>query len=285
MVFQQSELTYRLNRRANKLADHLRALGVGPDVLVGSSVERSADIVVGMLGVMKAGGAYVPFDPTHPGKRLAYMMADARPLVVLTQRRLQPNLLPHDSHVVLIDADPPPAARLDRAPAPGRTAGPREPCLIRYIHRARPACPKGSRSNTAQRLTCLHRCGANLGLSAEDTMLAITTLTFDIAVLETFLPLVNGARVVIAPSETVGDGVALADLLKRSGANFLQATPTTLRMLLELGWRGDPRMKILCGGEALDSRTGGCTAVPLRIAVEYVWAHRDDRVVSRLNSG
>ena len=111
LVFEESKLTYReLNRRADGLAHQLRALGVGPDVLVALFLERSLDMVVGMLGVLKAGGAYVPLDPIYPRKRLAYMLADAQPLVLLTQGRLQSELPPHHSHVVVIDAGAPPAA-------------------------------------------------------------------------------------------------------------------------------------------------------------------------------
>ena len=86
VVFEKSSLTYsELNRRANDLAHHLRVLGVGPDVLVALFLERSLDMVVGMLGVLKAGGAYIPLDPNHPHNRLEYMLADAKPLVMLTQ--------------------------------------------------------------------------------------------------------------------------------------------------------------------------------------------------------
>ena len=106
--FGDQRLSYaELNRRADGLAHRLRALGVGPDVLVAFFLERSLDMLVGMLGVLKAGGAYVPLDPTHPRNRLAYMLADAQPLVLLTQERLLPDLPPHRSHVAVIDAGAP----------------------------------------------------------------------------------------------------------------------------------------------------------------------------------
>src|ERR1700739_4962984 len=128
VVFEERNLTYReLNRRADGLAQQLRALGVGPDGLVALFLGRSLDMVVGMLGVLKPGGAYVPLDPRHPRKRLAYVLADAQPLVLLTHARLQSELPPHRSHVVVIDADVPPAAgRLDQASAAGRARGPRD---------------------------------------------------------------------------------------------------------------------------------------------------------------
>ena len=158
VVFEERKLTYReLNRRADGLAHQFRALGVGPDVLVALFLERSPDMVVGMLGVLKAGGAYVPLDPGHPRKRLAYMLADAQPLVLLTHERLQSELPPHRSHVVVIDADAPPAVSGRSRVGAGSA---RRPGIwpTSSTPRARPASPKGSRSSIARWSTCLHRC-------------------------------------------------------------------------------------------------------------------------------
>ena len=108
VIFEENRLTYReLNQRADRLAHQLCGLGVGPNVMVALFLERSLDMVLAMLGVLKAGGAYIPLDPTHPHKRLAYMLADAQPPVLLTQERLQSKLPPHRSHVVVIDTDRP----------------------------------------------------------------------------------------------------------------------------------------------------------------------------------
>ncbi len=250
VVFDDKQLTYRqLNERADQLARYLQGLGVGPDMLVALFLERSLDMVVGMLGVLKAGGAYVPIDPTHPSKRLAFMLADAQPLVLLTQERLQSKLPPHRSHVVVIDAGGPPAARLKRASAPDRACSPGDLAYVIYTSGSTGE-PKGVEINHSAVVNMLASMQRRPGLSAEDTMLAITTLTFDIAALEIFLPLVCGACVVIAGSETIRDGVALINLIERSGASVLQATPATLRMLLDAGWAGAPRLKVLCGGEA-----------------------------------
>ena len=251
VVFEESNLTYReLNRRADELAQQLRALGVGPDVLVALFLERSLDMVVGMLGVLKAGGAYVPLDPRHPRKRLAYVLADAQPLVLLTHGRLQSELPPHRSHVVAIDADVPPCTgRLDQAPAASSTRGPHDLAYVIYTSGSTGE-PKGVEIEHCSVVNMLASMQRRPGLDAEDTMLAITTLAFDIAVLEIFLPLTCGARVVIAAGETIGDAEALIGLIERSGVSVMQATPTTLRMLLDAGWVGAPRLKVLCGGEA-----------------------------------
>jgi len=248
--FGDSRLTYReLDRRADALARQLGALGVGPNVLVALFLERSLDMIVGMLGVLKAGGAYVPLDPAHPRKRLAYMLADAQPLVLLTQGRLQSAAPPHGSHLVVIDAEPLTAARTDAPPAPNEASSPRDLAYVIYTSGSTGE-PKGVEIENGAVANMLASMRRRPGLGAEDTMLAITTVAFDIAVLEIFLPLICGACVVIAPSEAVVDGAALIDLLERSGASIMQATPATWRMLLDAGWAGAPHLKLLCGGEA-----------------------------------
>jgi amino acid adenylation domain-containing protein len=245
VAFEASSLTYReLNRRADELACQLRALGVGPGVLVALFLERSLDIVVAMLGVLKAGGAYVPLDPAYPRKRLAYMLEDAQPLILLTQGRLQSELPHHGSQVVVIDGDAP----LARAPA-SRATLPSDLAYVIYTSGSTGE-PKGVEIEHGAVVNMLASMRKRPGLGAADRMLAITTLTFDIAVLEIFLPLVCGACVVIAPSQTVWDGAALTSLISQSGVSVMQATPATLRMLLDAGWAGAPDMKILCGGEA-----------------------------------
>ncbi len=251
VVFEECNLTYReLNRRADGLAQQLRALGVGPDVLVALFLERSLDMVVGMLGVLKAGGAYVPLDPRHPRKRLAYVLEDSQPLVLLTHERLQSELPSHRSHVVVIEADVPQAASpLDQASAAGSARSPRDLAYVIYTSGST-GKPKGVEIEHGSVVNMLASMQRRPGLDAEDAMLAITTLAFDIAVLEIFLPLTCGARVVIAAGETIGDAEALIGLIERSGVSVMQATPTTLRMLLDAGWVGAPRLKILCGGEA-----------------------------------
>ena len=250
VVFENKSLTYsELNRRANDLAHNLRALGVGPDVLVALFFERSLDMVVGMLGVLKAGGAYIPLDPNHPRNRLEFMLADAKPLVMLTQTQLQSKLPPHRSHVIAIDAGAPKALPREHAPDANRGRSPSDLAYVIYTSGST-GDPKGVEIEHRSVVNMLASMRRRPGLDANDTMLAITTLTFDIAVLEIFLPLVCGACVVIAPSETVSDGWALAELIDQCGASILQATPSTLRMLLDAGWRGNPRLKILCGGES-----------------------------------
>jgi aspartate racemase len=250
VVFEKDFLTYReLNRRANQLAHRLQALGVGPDVLVGILVERSLEMVVGLLGILKAGGAYVPLDPAYPKERLALMLEDAGVPVLLTQAPLAPELPAHGAKIVCLDKDWAIIAReSDQAPASRTTA---ENLAYVIYTSGSTGRPKG--------VQILHRAVVNFlesmrrqpGLTDRDILLSVTTLSFDIAVLELFLPLSVGARTVVVSHEVAADGAQLAQKLVGSGATVMQATPATWRILLEVGWEGSEQLKILCGGEAL----------------------------------
>lgn len=249
VFFEESSLTYReLDDRAEKLARRLRAMGVGPDVMVALLIERSLDMVVGMLGILKAGGAYIPLDPNHPGSRILSVLEDAQPLLLLTDNRSGSSLPPHRTRSATIDA-------LQRAEAEVSDAGPRPksgPRNLAYVIYTSGSTgkPKGVEIEHGAVTNFLDSMKRQPGLSADDTMLAITTLAFDIAVLEIVLPLVCGASVVIASAETARNGAALADLVRRRGVTVIQATPSTFRLLLDGGWMGSPQLKILCGGEA-----------------------------------
>jgi amino acid adenylation domain-containing protein len=252
--FEADRLTYReLNRRADALAGRLLAMGVGPGRLAAIFLDRSPDMVIGMLGVLKAGGAYVPLDPTLPEKRLAYMLADAEPLIVLTQKNLQSRLPLHDVQAVMMDDISVPAAP---EASPGRKALPEDLAYVIYTSGST-GQPKGveiQHKAVANMLASMQR---RPGISPADRMLALTTMAFDISVLEIFLPLSCGACMVLAGSEAVRDGAALISLIEQSGVTVMQATPATLQMLLDAGWEGGDYLKILCGGEAWNAGLAG----------------------------
>jgi amino acid adenylation domain-containing protein len=250
LVCGQERFTYEeLDRRANQLARHLRSLGVGPDVLVGVCVDRSPDMLIGLLGVLKAGGAYVPLDPTFPPPRLAMMWEDARCPVLLTQTRLRDRLPGTGGRIVCLDADWPAitegdATRLKTAASAGHLA------YVIYTSGST-GRPKGVAIEHRAVVNLLWSMARRPGLTARDSLVAVTTLSFDIAGLELFLPLTVGGRVVLASREVGSDANALAGLLQDAEATTMQATPATWRMLLEGGWRGKNDLRILCGGEAL----------------------------------
>lgn len=269
VVFAEQQLTYRhLQTRADALARRLRQAGVGSNALVGLCVERSPEMLVGLLGILKAGAAYLPLDPGHPQKRLAFILQDAGATVLVTQSEVLAKLPLHTPDQPASDA-PPHEKSMGDSPlrivhlAPQKVAQanegvPGQPDAVQPDDLAYVIYTSGS-TGTPKGVGIPHRAVVNLlasmarepGMTAQDTLLAVTTLSFDIAGLELLLPLTTGGRVVIAPHEVAIDGWQLARLLRDSGATIMQATPATWRLLIESGWQGAPHLKILCGGEAL----------------------------------
>ncbi|MBH8567023.1 amino acid adenylation domain-containing protein [Nostoc sp. CENA67] len=250
VVFDSQQLTYRqLNERANQLANYLRTLGVKPEVLVGICVERSLEMVVGMLGILKAGAAYVPLDPAYPDERLSFMLSDAQVPVLLTQQQLVADLPNHEAVVVCLDSDWHHIAQQSQEnPITDVTS---HNLAYTIYTSGSTGKPKGVQiiHNAVVNFLCSMR--QQPGMTADDVLLGVTTFTFDIAVLEIFLPMIVGACLVMAKREVTIDGKQLLDLLINSGATVMQATPATWRLLLEAGWQTSHKLKILCGGEAL----------------------------------
>jgi len=246
--FEGRTLTYaELDRRASALADRLRAAGVGPEVRVGIFVERSPEMLVALLGTLKAGGAYLPLDPAYPAERIGYILQDAAAPVLLTQEGLSAALPELEARVLLVGDE----EHAGGERAPGAQVDPESAAYVIYTSGST-GRPKGVVVPHRAVVNFLHTMRREPGLSAEDVLLAVTTLSFDIAGLELFLPLTVGARVVIASRETASDARLLAEALTQCGATVLQATPATWRLLLAGGWAGNPRLRALCGGEALD---------------------------------
>lgn len=225
--------TYRrLDERANAIALDLVRRGVGTGALVGVSMERTPKMLAVLLGILKTGAAYVPLDPGFPADRISFMAADAGVALTLT------------------DAD---FAALDGPPAPtGPDAVVSAGDLMYTIYTSgSTGRPKGVMIPHRAVVNFLWSMARQPGLAATDALLAVTTLSFDIAVLELFLPLMVGARVVLAQRSDVADPRRMMQLLDRAAISVMQATPATWQLLLAAGWRGRPGLKILCGGEAL----------------------------------
>lgn len=250
VVFENQQLTYReLNRRANQLAHYLMRLGVGPDVLVGICVERSLEMVVGLLGILKAGGAYVPLDPAYPQERLSFMLEDAEVSVLLTEDRLLTTLPGSRTRVVALDASTGEISKEGfENPVSKTEAGNLAYVIYTSGSTGKPKGVQIPHRAVVNFLTSMHR---KPGMTREDRLLAVTTLSFDIAGLEIFLPLSLGASFEIVSREVSSDGSRLLSKLRSSRATVMQATPATWGMLLDAGWEGSPDLKILCGGEAV----------------------------------
>jgi amino acid adenylation domain-containing protein len=241
------ELSYReLERAANGLAHRLRDCGVGRGSRVSIFLDRSPDMVVALLAVLKAGGAYVPLDPGHPPARLAQIVGDAQPALVLTEPAARARLPDSVDAAALMVLDGAPAR--DAPPQPA--ASPEDLAYVIYTSGST-GRPKGVQITHRALTNLLWSMRGTPGLAPDDTLVAVTTISFDIAALELFLPLIVGAKLVLASETEAGDGGALAALLLRHRATVLQATPVTWQILLAGGWRPHAALKMLCGGEAL----------------------------------
>jgi amino acid adenylation domain-containing protein len=248
--FGARQLSYRqLNARANQLARHLRKLGVGPDALVGISIERSLDMVIALLGVLKAGGAYVPLDSTYPKDRLSFMVEDSGLKVLVTEESLVQIWAGHRVEIVLIDREWDEMRQYDTENLVNTV----EPTNLVYVIYTSGSTgrPKGVQLCHRNLVNLLTSMSCRPGLTSTDSFLAITTISFDIAALELYLPLVTGACCVIASREAAADVTELRNLLQEHDITVMQATPSTWRLLVDSGWTGKADLRILCGGEAM----------------------------------
>ena len=243
------EWTYQqLNEYSNRLARHLRRQGIREGSLVGVCLERSHQMLGAVLGVLKTGAAYLPLDPSHPADRLELVLSDAEASLLLTQEHLASRLRT-SARVICVDSEQSLWAResgrnLDQTNAADSLA------YVIYTSGST-GRPKGVAIEHNALTNLLRSMEREPGLSAADTLVSVTTLSFDIAALELFLPLIAGGRLVIATREEVVDGFRLLNLLEQSQATVMQATPSGWRILLEAGCKVKPQLKVLCGGEAL----------------------------------
>ncbi|WP_413787161.1 amino acid adenylation domain-containing protein [Pseudomonas sp. B21-053] len=241
----------QLDARANQLAHKLIEAGVGPDRLVGIAVERSVEMIVGLLAILKAGGAYVPLDPAYPEDRLAYMIEDSGLELLLTQSHLQAQLpIPAGLNTLLLDQ---PAEWLAAYPQTCPTVALSGEHLAYVIYTSgSTGKPKGVMVRHAALCNFVESMVHQPGLAAQDRMLSLTTFSFDIFGLEIYGPLLAGARVVLTGKDVHQDPQAVLELIERHGVSVLQATPSTWRMLLDHEQASILAGRVfLCGGEAL----------------------------------
>ncbi|HEX8145220.1 MAG TPA: amino acid adenylation domain-containing protein, partial [Pyrinomonadaceae bacterium] len=228
------QLTYgELNGRANQLANYLRRLGVGADVLVGICAERSLDFVVGMLGVFKAGGAYVPLDPAYPKERLSFLLENSRVTILLTQQRLLDALPEHGATVVCLDADWAHVAHESEATLESVVV----PANLAYViyTSGSTGLPKGAMIEHRSMLNHLFIKAETLGLSSGDVVAQTASQCFDISVWQMLSVLLAGGRVEIFPDEVAHDPWLLAERVTQTGVTVLESVPSFLRILVEQG--------------------------------------------------
>ncbi|HEX6909272.1 MAG TPA: amino acid adenylation domain-containing protein, partial [Longimicrobium sp.] len=238
-------LTYaQLDALSAGVAEALRASGAGRGSLVAVCLDRSARMAAALLGVLRAGAAYLPLDPEYPADRIARMLEDSGARVLLAERGTESALPPSALRRIRLD-EVGPAAGFDDV-----EVGPEELAYVIYTSGST-GRPKGVMVRHGGVASFLRSMAEAPGLRADDTLVALTTIAFDISVLELFLPLTAGARVVVASRNEAADPALLAPLIGRSGATVVQATPATWAMLLAAGWTPRPGMRLLAGGEAL----------------------------------
>ncbi len=264
--FESERLSYgELNARANRLAHRLIAAGVSKDDRVAICVERGVGMIVGLLAILKAGAGYVPLDPAYPADRLAFTLGDSAPAAVLVQADTRDVL--GELSMPVFDIDAPNQDMPDRPTTnpvvPGLTS--RHLAYVIYTSGST-GKPKGVMVEHRQVLNFLSAMATAPGIHSRDRLLAITSMSFDIAALELYLPLGKGATVVLAARRDVMDPLALHDLIVRQRISMLQATPAIWRTLL-----AQPDIKLplaaLCGGEALQADL----SLRLQAATRQVW--------------
>jgi amino acid adenylation domain-containing protein len=238
----------QLDDYANRIAHRLLREGLKPGDLVGLCVERSVEMVGALLGVLKAGGAYVPLDPRHPSERLERVLegAGAKLLLVGRSFAFAQAALKTTAKVIVLDTQ-----IAEESTASLKVAASIDSLAYVIYTSGTTGRPKGVAVEHGALMNLLRAMEREPGLDGEDVLVAVTTLAFDIAGLELLLPLLVGARLVVANEEHVMDGHMLLQLLERSKATVLQATPGTWRMLIDAGWSRQMPLKVLCGGEAL----------------------------------
>ncbi|MBL4622337.1 MAG: amino acid adenylation domain-containing protein, partial [Immundisolibacteraceae bacterium] len=242
-------ITYQqLDEKSDQIAGYLQTLNVTNGDFVGIGLDRDTQMLVALLGIIKLGAAYVPLDPAYPVDRLSYMLEKSEARALITKSALADRFPGFSGETVFIDQ------QWDQI----ASRQPRDlPCLIGnetiYVifTSGSTGLPKGVEVTHSNVVNFLASMANQPGLNADDILLAVTTLSFDIAVLELFLPIVTGGCVVIANSEQAGDGQALIELIEQEQVTALQATPATWRMLISAGWQGGEGFKVLIGGEAL----------------------------------
>lgn len=243
-------LTYRqLDVASSRLALLLQKRGLAPGSRICIFMDRSPELMVSLLAVLKAGSAYIPLDPVYPAQRLKHVFENSRPAAVITRSTLQERLPSGDAQILVIDKEPEfskatPMRPLSTLPSPS------DPAYLIYTSGST-GRPKGVQIPHRALVNLLWSMRGQPGISSKDTVVSVTTISFDLVVPDLFLPLICGAKLVFAAEQVAADGAALLQFIQQQRATWMQATPVTWQLLLEAGWRGNPTLKIMCGGEAM----------------------------------
>ncbi|MDN3579773.1 non-ribosomal peptide synthetase [Mucilaginibacter flavus] len=249
LVFEERSLTFKnVNEAANKLARHLLTYNIKTGDIIGLALDRSPEMVISLLAILKTGAAYVPLDPEYPKDRVEFMMEDSAAKILLTSQKFKGHFTSVAQEVLIEDA-------LDKfdsysADEPDTIVTGTDLAYVLFTSGST-GKPKGVQIKHHNLVNFLLSMAKEPGLTPADNLLAVTTISFDIAGLELFLPLLTGAKLIVTDAITAKDGRALIDLCLAQQITVMQATPYTWRVMLEAGWDQKLPLKILCGGEAL----------------------------------
>jgi amino acid adenylation domain-containing protein len=252
VVFENEQLTYReLNRRANQVAHHLHTLGVGPEVCVGICMERSLEMVVGLLGIVKAGAAYVPFDPAFPKERLTSVLEEVQTSVLLTQQRLVKNLPKHQVHLICMDTGWEAIAQeSEENPVSEATT---ENLVYVIFTSGSTGRPKGVAVEHRQLINYLNSILERLDLSAGVNFALVSAFTADLGNTAIFPALCTGGCLHVVSQERASNPDALSDYFRRHPIDCLKIVPSHLAALLASSDHPEqilPRRRLVLGGEA-----------------------------------
>src|SRR5215469_15297604 len=237
-----------LNERANQLAWALRKRGAQPGQRVGICVERSINMMVGLVGIMKSGAAYVPLDPGYPAERIKLILEGGQPAVMITQESIAATLPRTDARLLSIDSDWPEIGKESTAP-PSNTAAPEDLVYVIFTSGST-GKPKGVEIRHRSVVNLLTFMAAELDMGPRDVFPALASFAFDMSIPELYLALISGGQVVLADRYLAGDGAALSELLLKTGATIIHATPTTWSLLLQAGFTGKGYKRAI-GAEAV----------------------------------
>lgn len=249
VVFENRSLTFKqVNEAANKLAAHLLTFHIQTGDIIGLSIDRSPEMIIALLAILKTGAAYVPLDPEYPKDRVEFMMEDSAAKILLTSQKFKGHFVSVAQEVLIEDA----IAKFDSYSAnEPETIVTGDDLAYVLFTSGSTGKPKGVQIKHHNLVNFLLSMQKEPGFQAGDNLLAVTTISFDIAGLEMFLPLLTGAKLIITDAITAKDGRALIDLVADHKITVMQATPYTWRVMLEAGWETKFPLRILCGGEAL----------------------------------
>jgi surfactin family lipopeptide synthetase A len=247
---EHSSITYsELNTRSSRLAKYLLSLNVSIETLIGISTDRSIEMVVALLGILKAGCAYIPLDPSYPPARIKYMIENSGISLLITQDMLKEKFKDFDGNIINLDEKWTIINEQNEA-APQANVNSENLAYILYTSGST-GKPNGVMIQHSSIINFLFSMKDNPGISGEDVLFSVTSLSFDISVLEIFLPLISGAKLILADKETTLDSNKMLRKIVEKKSTIMQATPATWKLLLESKWETKLGLKILCGGEPL----------------------------------